>query len=200
MSSVLLMGQDDVPPPNNFQTILRSIGMLQHRPVFTTSDITTRTFRLDIKSFTARTTAILDRLQGVELDKLAVEYRTVAAHYVRATEEKANLLLKAANNGLFFVLKKFWEQVHIPNPLPKMELSTLIPKKSMQKYSQTRYQFDIDYVNSLRNINTSVLTYVREIYKTGQFETLNINVKNSIAQVLGENQYLLDAICEHENI
>ena len=194
------MGRSDEPRPTNFQTILRSVGITKHRPIFTTTDITTRSFRIDVNAFIARTDQVITHIQNLELDKLTQEYRVVAFHYVKATRDRAYLILRSAQNGLFFLLKHFWMQVQVPNPLPHMDLSDLIPKKSKQKYYPNRYQLGIDYINTFQSINTSVLTYVRSTYETGQFDKLNPNVKASITQVLGTNKCVLDLICMQENI
>ena len=181
LMAVFLTGQDEMPPTNSFQTILRSTGVLQHRPVFTAMDVTTRSFRINIQVFSSRLEDVLIRLKRIQLSKLTVEYRPIAMHYTRAIQEKASLLQSTIHNGIFFVMKKFWEQVRIPNPLPKMDLNQLIPQKSVQKYQQSGYNFDVNYINSYQNINTSILAYVRGLFDAGQFESMNDKLKRNVA-------------------
>ena len=133
--AVLLAGQDETPAPNNFQTILKSTGMRRHRPVFTAMDVSTRSFKINMPAFSSRLLDILIRVKRIQLSKLKVEYRPIAGHYVRAIQEKGSLLQKAVHNGIFFIMKKFWEQVHVPNPLPTMDLTSWYPRSQCRNTS-----------------------------------------------------------------
>ena len=106
--AVLLAGQDETPAPNSFQTVLKSTGMLRHRPVFTAMDVSTRSFKINMQAFSSRLLDILIRVKRIQLSKLKVEYRPIAGHYIRAIQEKGSLLQKAVHNGIFFIMKKFF--------------------------------------------------------------------------------------------
>ena len=191
---------DQPPDRANFHTVLQSVGMLKNRPVRTTSDVTTRTFRFDVKGYMNKALGFRTKIDWIKPNLLAENYRNLSNEYIESTYERLNLLLREVHNAHFFVLKKLWTQTPVPYPLPIRNLNTLIPSKPNDIVSSSKYPFTQEYISTYQTINVTILTYVRFFFENGQMDRLRFEVRYSLERSLAENYMKLTKICEQEDI
>ena len=193
-------GGDQPPNKANFRTVLQSVGLLKNRPVRTTVDVTTRTFKFDAKGFMNKALGFQAKIDKIKPNLLAENYRNLSHEYIASTYERLNLLISEIGSAHFFVLKKFWIQTPVSYPLPSKSLENLIPSKPKPIVTPSRYPFTTEYITTYQKVNVTILTHVRAIYDNGQIDRFRSEFRDRIEQSLAENHMKLTKICEQEGI